>query len=150
MTRSYEAASTFAQTSAATAAASRIAALPVSVRRKLRSGVSRFRTQAVRPEKGESAAAGPGAASPLLVNRRGDRLRRPRGRSDSGGRVRVGLVERLVLEQRLGEGVELVAVVAQQVEHVVVQDGDELTNLLVDQLLGLRRDLGDTGQQRPL
>src|SRR5438874_9648072 len=68
MTRSYEAASTFAQTSAATAAASSTAALPVSVRRKLRSGVSRLRTQAVRPVNGDSAAGRPVATS-LLVNR---------------------------------------------------------------------------------
>ena len=68
MTRSYEAASTFAQTSAATAAASSTAALPVSVLRKLRSGVSRFRTQAVRPVNGASAAGRPVATS-LLVNR---------------------------------------------------------------------------------
>lgn len=47
----------FAQTSAATAATSRTAALPVSVRRKPRSGVSRFRTQAVRPVNGDSREA---------------------------------------------------------------------------------------------
>src|SRR5437016_2300959 len=69
MTRSYEAASTFAQTSAVTAAASSTAALPVSVRRKLRSGVSRLRTQAVRPEKGDSPADGLVSTS-LAVNGR--------------------------------------------------------------------------------
>src|SRR5436309_2554132 len=58
ITRSYDATSTLAQTRAATAAASSTAALPVSVRRKLRSGVSRFRTQAVRPENGGSRAPG--------------------------------------------------------------------------------------------
>src|SRR6185437_9360325 len=41
----------FTHTSAATVAASRKAALEVSVRRKFRSGVSRFRAHAVRPEK---------------------------------------------------------------------------------------------------
>ena len=41
------------QTSAATVAASSTAALPVWVRRKLRSGVCRFRAQAVRPENAE-------------------------------------------------------------------------------------------------
>ncbi len=51
-TRSYDAASTLTQTSAATVAASRTAALPVSVRRKARSGVSRLRAHAVRPEYG--------------------------------------------------------------------------------------------------
>ncbi len=49
-TRSYDAESTFTHTSAATVAASRNAALPVSVRRKVRSGVSRLRAHAVRPE----------------------------------------------------------------------------------------------------
>src|SRR5258708_721235 len=56
----------FAHTSAASVAASRTAALPVSVRKNLRSGVSRFRTQAVRPENGD---AGGGEASSLLRNR---------------------------------------------------------------------------------
>ena len=51
-TRSYDAASALTQTRAATVAKSRIAALPVSVRRKLRSGVSRFRAHAVRPANG--------------------------------------------------------------------------------------------------
>lgn len=40
------------QTSAATAMASSTAALPVSVRKNLRSGVCKFRAHAVRPEKG--------------------------------------------------------------------------------------------------
>src|SRR2546425_7565943 len=47
-TRSYEEASTLTQASAASAAASRTAALPVSVRRKVRNGVSRLRDHAVR------------------------------------------------------------------------------------------------------
>src|SRR5712691_7796537 len=42
----------FDQASAASVAASRTVAPPVSVRRKFRSGVSRFRAQAVRPENG--------------------------------------------------------------------------------------------------
>jgi hypothetical protein len=45
-------------------AASSTAALPVSVRKKLRSGVSRFLTHAVRPENDAS-----GGAVPLLLNR---------------------------------------------------------------------------------
>jgi hypothetical protein len=49
-TRSYDDASMFTQASAATAVASSTAALPVSVRRKLRSGVCSRRAQAVRPE----------------------------------------------------------------------------------------------------
>src|SRR5262245_39463015 len=56
-TVAYEDESALTQTSATTAAASRTAALPVSVRRKLRSGVSRFRAQAVRPENAD--AGGP-------------------------------------------------------------------------------------------
>jgi len=72
--------STFAQTSAATAAARRTAALPVSVRRKLRKGVSRFRTQAVRPENGDSRVRDP-AAAPLVVNgHRASSGRHPRAR----------------------------------------------------------------------
>ena len=51
-TRSYDAKSTFAQSSAATTAARRNAALPVSVFRKERSGVWRFRVHAVRPLNG--------------------------------------------------------------------------------------------------
>src|SRR6266545_4527331 len=68
MTRSYEATSMFAHTSAATVAPSSTAALPVSVRKKLRSGVSRFLTQAVRPENGTSGDCG-AAAAPLVLNR---------------------------------------------------------------------------------
>ena len=49
-TSRYEVASAFAQISAATTAPSRIVALPVSVRRKELSGVSRLRAHAVRPE----------------------------------------------------------------------------------------------------
>ena len=65
----YEDASTLTQTSAATAAPSSTAALPVSVRRNSRSGVSRFRPQAVRPEKG--SAAGASAVTTSLTVRRG-------------------------------------------------------------------------------
>ena len=46
-------ASTFTQTSAAIAAASKTAAPPVSVRRNSRSGVCRLRAHAVRPEIGD-------------------------------------------------------------------------------------------------
>ena len=55
---SYDDASTFTQRSAATAAASRTAAPPVSVRRNSRSGVWRLRAHAVRPENGESLVLG--------------------------------------------------------------------------------------------
>ena len=56
----------FAQIRASTVAAARTEALPVSVRRKLRSGVSMRRTQAVFWENGpavSSAASAPSAAS---------------------------------------------------------------------------------------
>ncbi len=56
-TLSYEDALTLTQTSAATVAPSRTAALPVCVRRKVRSGVSRFRAHAVRSEKGDAREA---------------------------------------------------------------------------------------------
>jgi hypothetical protein len=56
-TLSYEEGSAFTQTSAATVAPSRIAALPVSVRRKSRSGPPRLRDHAVRPEYGRVAVA---------------------------------------------------------------------------------------------
>lgn len=46
----------FAQARAAIVAASNTAAPPVSVRRKLRSGVCALRAQAVRPENGEGPA----------------------------------------------------------------------------------------------
>ncbi len=52
---SYDPVATFAQISAAIVAASSIAALPVSVRRNWRSGVSRFRAHAVFPDRREGA-----------------------------------------------------------------------------------------------
>src|SRR5439155_6138487 len=73
---SYDEASMFTQTSAATAAASKTAALPVSVRRNSRSGVSRLRAHAVRPENDDGRPSG----SPLLLIlqiRRPLSLRRP-------------------------------------------------------------------------
>jgi hypothetical protein len=55
---SYDDASTFTQTSAATAAASKTAAPPVSVRKNSRNGVSTLRAQAVRPEKNAAGLVG--------------------------------------------------------------------------------------------
>ena len=49
----------FTQTSAATAAVSKTAAPPVSVRRNSRSGVSMLRAQAVRPENAVGGRFGP-------------------------------------------------------------------------------------------
>src|SRR5207244_10302189 len=57
-TDSYDDASTFTHASAATAAARRTAAPPVSVRRNSRSGVWRLRAQAVRPEKADGRFVG--------------------------------------------------------------------------------------------
>src|SRR5690348_539416 len=54
---------TFAQIKASTVAAARTEALPVSVRRKLRSGVSIRRTQAVLPENGPSVSSADSAPS---------------------------------------------------------------------------------------
>src|SRR5215470_7962447 len=54
----YPAGSIFAQASAASVAASRTAALPVSVRRNRRSGVSKCSAHTVRSEHGDTAAAG--------------------------------------------------------------------------------------------
>ena len=57
-TAAYDAALIFDQASAIRVAASRKAALPDSVRRKARSGVSRLRAHAVRPVKGPTKASG--------------------------------------------------------------------------------------------
>jgi uncharacterized membrane protein len=54
----YPAGSMLAQASAATVAASRIAALPVSVRKNRRSGVSKLCGHAVRNENDGAAAVG--------------------------------------------------------------------------------------------
>src|SRR5438067_5277971 len=94
---SYDEASTFTQTSAATAAASRTAAPPVSVRRNSRSGVSRLRAQAVRPENGAAA----GSACKEIVELR--RVRTP-GRLEvrpvPARRFRAGLVRALQERQQ--------------------------------------------------
>jgi hypothetical protein len=66
----YDEASTFTQMSAATVAASKTAAPPVSVRKNARSGVSRLRAQAVRPE-----SAGPLSRLPALLTRVGRQSR---------------------------------------------------------------------------
>ncbi len=62
-TCAYDVMSTFAQTSAATTPASSTAALPVSVRRNVRSGVSRFRAHAVRAENAVCASDVPAVIS---------------------------------------------------------------------------------------
>jgi hypothetical protein len=64
-TLSYEDASAFAQASAPSVAASSTEALPVSVRRNVRSGVSRFRAQAVVRDSDDGCrAAIPSTARP--------------------------------------------------------------------------------------
>jgi hypothetical protein len=57
----------FTQTSAATAMASSTAALPVSVRKNLRSGVCRFRAHAVRPEKGWTTGSCPSSGTVISL-----------------------------------------------------------------------------------
>ena len=69
---SYDDASTFTQTRAATAAASRTAAPPVSVRRNSRSGVWIVRAHAVRPENADARRV-----SPALLLVALDHLRSP-------------------------------------------------------------------------
>src|SRR4029453_15499293 len=98
---SYDDASTFTHTSAAIAPASRTAAPPVSVRRNARSGVSRLRAHAVRPEKRayrvscvESAPpeaiaqSNAGPAAYVLRARRGALARAPRRPVPSAARHR--------------------------------------------------------------
>ena len=70
---SYDEASTFTHTRAATVAARRMAALPVWVRRKVRRGVCRLRAQAVRPVNrstaiGASSPTGRARAGPSRLN----------------------------------------------------------------------------------
>ena len=83
-TRSYDAKSTFAHSSATTTAARRNAALPVSVFRKERSGVWRFRVQAVRPLNG-AAETSVSAMRASFANRVGS----TEGREGHLARVRV-------------------------------------------------------------
>src|SRR5256885_15524090 len=71
---SYELGSTLIHTSAARVAASKTAALAVSVRRNLRSGASRFRAHAVRPENVGPACSVihrfclyPGSSRPTMI-----------------------------------------------------------------------------------
>ena len=81
------------------------------------------------------------------------RPRRPRRRGlcgDARRGVRIVLVERLVLEQRCGEPVELRAVLGEQFDDFLVGVVDDPAHLLVDQLLCARRDLGRAGEQRAL
>ncbi len=57
-------------------------------------------------------------------------------RGHARGRVGAGRIERLRLQQRLREALELIAMVAQQVRYVLVRALDELCDLLVDESLG--------------
>src|SRR5918996_5681133 len=95
---SYEAAWTFTQARAATAAANKTAAPPVSVRRNSRRGVSRLRAHAVRPEN-----AGEVAVEAVLLLVALDHL----GRSGAG-RVRVasGFAQGAALAQQVPALVE--------------------------------------------
>jgi hypothetical protein len=69
----------FAQTSAATAAASSTAAPPVSARKNSRSGVWRFRAHAVRPEKRGSLTVTPASLAPGTFRLVGTATYRRRG-----------------------------------------------------------------------
>ncbi len=53
----------------------------------------------------------------------------------SGCGVGVSLVERLLLQKRRGECLELIAVLADQLDHMAVSPVDELAYLRVDELL---------------
>src|SRR5262245_33102281 len=123
-TDSYDEASTFTQTSAASAAASRTAAPPVSVRRNDCSGVRRLRTHAVRPvnaDAGASVTSLRALVRPPLLLVSLDDLGRPDGR-------RVGVEP----------GVAQSAPLAEQVPALVERD----LQLLESTPLGLTRAAG--------
>src|ERR1700677_787558 len=69
------------------------------------------------------------------------------GVAHAGGGVGVGCVERLGLEQCLGEVLELVAVFFEQVCDLVVGCVDERAYLLVDGALGLLGCLAGAGEE---
>src|SRR4029453_1821715 len=69
------------------------------------------------------------------------------GSRDSGRGIHVFLVERLVLQERVREGVELASVLLQQRNDLLMRLIDDAPNLVVDALLGGRRDLGGAGQE---
>src|SRR5215207_10526514 len=71
------------------------------------------------------------------------------GSRHPGSRVGVVLVQRLVLEQRAREPVEPLPITGQEGDNLVVCRRDNAAHLLVDESLGLRRDLGDTWKERP-
>src|ERR1700728_818085 len=75
--------------------------------------------------------------STRAVRRAGRALRRVRcSAGHAGGGVCVALVERLMIQQRHGQSLELFAVGADQRGNVLVGGVDQLTHLLVDHLLG--------------
>jgi hypothetical protein len=65
---------------------------------------------------------------------------------DAGRRVGVVLVERLVLEQRLGKPVETIPVLSEEFGDVLVGLFDDTANLLVDELPGVLRELGTASE----
>ena len=99
----------------------------------------------VRSPSPTSSARARSISSSISARRRGSR-----SRGMPGGRVGVQLVERLALEQRLGQRVEPLAVVRQQLAHVVELLVHDPAHLGVDQLLGRLRDRLGPGQQRAL
>src|ERR1700738_5438294 len=67
----------------------------------------------------------------------------------AGGAVGVLRVERLGLEQRMAEGVELVAMLAEHLGDLRMRVVDQTAHLLVDQALGVLGRLADAGKERP-
>jgi hypothetical protein len=66
----------------------------------------------------------------------------------AGGGVGVRRVERLGLEQRMAEGVELVAMLAEHLGDLRMGVVDQTAHLLVDQALGVPGRLADAGKER--
>ena len=69
--------------------------------------------------------------------------------ADAGRGVGLVLVERLVLEQRLRQRIELRSVLAQQRDDFFVGLFHDAPDFGVDELLRVLRDLGGTGQDGP-
>src|SRR5271154_1979209 len=79
----------------------------------------------------------------------GDRGRLLHVRRDAGRGVRRGCIERLRLQQRVGEAVELLAVVGEQVCDLLVGGLDHPMHLFVEQALCGLRGGACTWQQGP-
>src|SRR5712692_617000 len=86
--------------------------------------------------KGELArrSAGDSRASRCRIRVRARRTRSLHARS----RVRIFLVEGLVLEQRIRQGIELAPILFEQRDDLLVGLVDDAAHLVVDELLGRR------------